>query len=813
DVRYAIRTIVIARGFAVTAIVTLALGIGLNTAVFSLVEAVLLRPLPVARPDQIVTVYTGDFSSGKYGASSYPDYLDIRRQSRALAAITAYRSMQLSMNSGSDTELVSAEIVFGNYFSTLGVTTAHGRLLTESDDQPDAASGAVISYGLWTRRFSNDPEVAGREVQLNGRRFTIVGVADRHYTGANRPFSIDVWIPLTAARALSPAFGSSMTVRGSRSWRIVGRLAQGVTASDAQAEFDVLAAQLYKTYPEDWQNIQNTGRTLSVVSESGNRVPPDMGGPIGAFMSVLMVLVGVVLLTACANLVNLLLARGTTRGREVGIRLALGCGRGRLIRQLLTENVLVALAGGALGLALASWLIRVLTSFQPPMPLPIVVDLQLNSTVLIFTFVVSFLTGLIFGLLPALHAVTRDVVPVLKDGSPLGATRRSRLRGVFVVAQIACSMLLLIGAGLFVRSLQNAGAIDAGFDRANLVLMSLNPSLQGYDEARARAFYENLRQRVTALPGTRTASLAMAVPLSLFGSRRGTFVEGYQRRPGEDTETAFNIVSPDYFETMRIPILRGRSFTEADRPGAPLVIIVNEAFAQRYWPGADPLGKRVSTNSPAGPFREVIGVTRTGKYNTLAEDPRPYYYLPLGQNYNPALVLHVKTADDPSAMAPSVRDAIRGLDRAVPVFDVKTMDEHMRLPLFPARVAGMALGAFGGLALLLALVGVYGVMAYSVAQRTREIGVRIALGADSKDLLRLVLRDALGLISIGILIGVAAALALARLVGFLLYGITPSDPAAFVAAIAVLAGAALLACYIPARRAMHIDPVAALRSE
>jgi predicted permease len=813
DLRYAVRMARKDPGFAATVIITLALGIGLNTTIFSLFEAVLLRPLAVDNPDQIVSVYTSDFSSTDYGASSYPDYQDFRLQARSLADIAAYRSVPFSMNVGEGTELISAEAVSGSYFSLLRVAAARGRLLTESDDREGAAAVAVISHGLWARRFNNDAGVVGREVQLNGRPFTVIGIADRKYLGADRPFSTDLWISVNGLGAVNPDALRNLNSRESRGWRLIGRLRQGSGSSEAQAEFNLIASRLFASYPKEWRNIQNQGRTISIVAERNARVPPEMGGAVGGFMTLLMVVVGVVLLTACANVANLLLARGATRAREVGVRLALGCGRERLIRQLMTENVLLAVAGGTAGIVLAAWLISVLESFKSALPRAIAIDLQLNTNVLLFTFSLSLLTGVVFSLAPALHAVRKNILPVLKDETAPGPVRRSRLRSAFVVAQIACSIFLLIGAGLFGRSLQRAGSIDVGFDPSNIVVMTLNPTLQGYDEARGRTLYENVIERVSALPGAESVSLALSLPLGLSGSRRGTAIEGYQPRPGEDTETAYNIVAPQYFETMRMPIVRGRSFRDDDGPGSPPVIIVNEAFARRYWLDEDPIGKRVSANGTAGPFREVIGVVRTGKYSTLGEEPRPFYYLPVWQFYRPTLTLHVKTAGDPVAMLPSVRAAVSSIDANVPIFDIKTMDDQMLVPLLPARLAGILLGAFGALAVLLASVGIYGVMAYSVAQRTREIGVRIAVGAQSRDLLRLVFGHALRLIAIGLVFGVSAALALTRLVAFLLYGITPTDPIAFAGAIAVLVSTALLACYVPARRAMRTDPVTALRSE
>jgi predicted permease len=812
DLRYGARLIVRSPGFALAAVASLGLGIGANTAIFSLLNAVLLRPMAVSRPGEIVSIYTSDFSSTKYGSSSYADYQDFKRAD-VLAGLAAYRPMQLSMNAGSDTEMGFVEMVSGSYFPTLGVSAARGRTLSETDDVFGAAPITVISHGLWMRRFNKDPDVVGRTLQFNGHLFTIVGVVPPEYAGALRGLSMDAWIPIAASRTLSPSDTDWMTSRGSRGLMLLGRLRPGASVDQAQAAFDVIAAKLYAAYPEQWRTIRNVRRPVSVISERRSRIHPDLNGPVAGFMTLLMIVVGLVLLTACANVANLLLARGTARAREIGVRLALGAGRRRLVRQLLTESVLLALAGGAFGVVVAVWVTRVLMSFKPPVPVPVALDLHLDAGVLTFAILLSLATGMFFGLAPALHASRADVIPVLKDDSSGGRQRRSRLRSAFVIAQVACSMLLLVGAGLFVRSLQHGRAIDIGFDSSDMIVMSLNPSLQGYDEARGRALYDRLLERVRAVPGVRAASLAESMPLGLGGSRRGTAIEGYQPQPGEDTETSFNVVGPQYFETMGIPLVRGRSFTDGDRRGSPPVVIVNEAFARRYWPGADPLGKRLSANGPEGQFRQVVGVARTGKYRTLGEEPRPFYYMPLGQEYHGAVTLHVKVASGPRDLLPAVREAIRSIDATVPVFDAKTMDDQLLVALLPSRLAGTLLGAFGVLALVLAAVGIYGVMAYSVAQRTREIGVRMALGAGDRDVLRLLVGEGARLTAVGLVIGLAAAFGGTRFVASFLYGITPTDFVAFASSAGILAGTALLACYIPARRAVRVDPAVALRCE
>lgn len=534
------------------------------------------------------------------------------------------------------------------------------------------------------------------------------------------------------------------------------------------------------------------------------------------FAALLLTVVGLVLLIACANIANLLLARAAARRKEIAIRLALGAGRWRLIRQLLTESILLALLGGAVGLALAVWGADLLMAFKPPVPIPLEINLPVDWRVLGFLAGLSLLTGIIFGLVPALAASRPEVVGALKDESG-GGTGRGRLRGALVIAQVAVSLLLLICAGLFLRSLQNASSIDPGFDADNLLTVSMDLELQGYNEARGKQFSAQLLERVRAVPGIVSASLANGLPLG-FGGRSGITIEGYNSEQGEDMEVYNSTVAPGYFETLRVPMLQGRTFEAQDHAEAPGVVIVNEAFAKRYWPGQSPLGKRIQTGAVRegtnnAPYLTVVGVTRDGKYNSLGEEATPFFYSNLTQQYASSATLIVRTAGNPTDALVTVRNAVESLDKNLPLYDVKTMRQHLGVALLPARLAGGALGIFGLLALLLAAAGLYGVMSNAVAGRTREIGIRMALGADTFEVLRLILQQGMKLVLIGLAIGLAAALALTRLLKSLLFGVSTTDPLTFGVIAGLLTLVALLACWIPARQATKVDPMIALRCD
>jgi len=815
DLRFGARMLLKQPGFTLILVLTLALGIGANGVIFSLVNALLLRPLPVEKPHELAAVFTSDFSSGEFGTSSYPDYAAFRDRNQSFSGLALYMPQPLSLNVDEANERVFGEIVSGNYFAVLGLRPALGRgFLPEEDQKPGTSPVAIVSHKLWQARFGGDATIIGRNIKLNGQPFTIVGVAPEKYQGLMRGIAVDWWVPAMMMDQLSPG-NQYLTERGNRGMMVMGRLKPGVTLAQARADFNNIAAQLYKEWPQAWGNIRRQGRSVSVLPESQSRVLPQARMPLMIFAALLLSVVGLVLLIACANIANLLLARAAARRREIAVRLALGAGRWRLIRQLLTESILLALLGGAAGLMLAVWGTDLLMAFKPPVPIPLEINLPLDWRVIGFLSGLSLLTGVVFGLVPALAASRPEVVSALKDDSNASGSR-GRLRGALVIVQVAVSALLLICAGLFLRSLQNASSIDPGFDADNLLAMSMDLQLQGYDETRGQQFSTQLLERVRALPGVVSASLTETLPLG-FGGRSGITIEGYNTQQGEDMEVHNSTVAPGYFETLRIAMQQGRTFDAQDQANAPGAVIVNEAFARRYWPGQNALGKRIQMGSGDGtdnaPYLTVVGVTKDGKYNSLGEEATPFFYRAATQAYVSTPTLLVRTQSNPTNALATVRSAVEALDKNLPLYDVKTMRQHLSIALLPARLAGSALGIFGLLALLLAAAGLYGVMANVVAGRTREIGIRMALGADALAVLRLILQQGMRLVLIGLGLGLAAALAVTHLLKSLLFGVSTTDPLTFAGIAVLLTAVALLACWIPARRATKVDPMNALRCE
>ncbi len=809
DIRYGWRRLWASPGFTLVAVVSLALGIGANTAIFTLVNTVLLRPLPVKDPERLVSVFPFE-ADGSVGAFSYPDYRDFRDRNEVFSGLYVQRFAPLSLSRDGQNERVWGYMVSGNYFDVLGVEAARGRtFLPEEDRTPLAHPVAVLSHASWQQRFGGDPQIVGRTIDLNGHAFTVVGVAPEGFNGAEIAYTPELWVPVQMQEWIEPG-NPWLEDRETHNIFAAGRLKDGVTHEQAVSGLNAVARQLGEEHPE-------TNEGLRVLLTPPGLIHPILRGPIIGFTGALMGVVALVLLIACTNLANLLLARATERRKEIAIRLALGASRLRLVRQLLTESVLLALAGGVAGWLLAMWVVDTVEAFKPPVNFPLTIELNIDWRVFGFSLLASVATGILFGLAPALQSTKPELVAALKDAAPQGGSRRSRLRSSLIVAQVALSLVLLVAAGLVLRTLRHVQTVSPGFDAENAFQMSVDVGLQGYDEARGRQFYRQLVERVRAIPGVESAAVASFVPLSLNYNSRDVFVEGEAAARGANIPNAMNAsVGPGYFDAMGVTLVGGRAFTERDTEDAPGVIIVNEAFARRFFPGPDPvasaLGRRVGHDAE-GPWMEIVGVARDGKYFSISEAPRPFMFTPMEQDYQSSAILVVRSEGDPRPLVGAAREEVRRLDAKLPVFDVKTMTEHMGISLFPTRVAAALLGAFGLLALTLSAVGIYGVMSYSVAQRTHEIGVRMALGARPRDVLRLVVGQGMALAAVGVLIGLAAALAATRVLAGLFYGVSASDPATFAFVTALLGGVAFLACYVPARRATKVDPMIALRYE
>jgi predicted permease len=817
DIRYALRGLRKNPGFAIVCILTLALGIGANAAMFTVINAVLLRPVPgVANPGGLVILERLQKNNPDF-AFAYPDYLDYRDQSQSFTGLAARCRAALTLTHGT-TERITGELVSGNYFSVLGVNHAVGRLIAPEDVQTEGAEPvAVLSYGIWQRDFGANPEITGRSVQLNGRNFTVIGVAAREFAGTTVGSPTDVWVPLTMQPAAMPSMSQGVLRNRNAGWiEIFGRMKRDVRLADARSELQLIAGRLAAAYPES-----NEHRSVDVIPSFG--IDPDDRAALEKFFGLLIGSVGILLLISCSNVVNLLLSRADSRRREIAVRLALGAGRGRLVRQLLTEGLLLSLLAGALGLLLAPWAGQLILAFRQPLYALHNVDTTPDVRVLAFALLVAIVTGVLFSLAPAWQSSKPDLVVTLKENTP-GAGRRSRLRGVLVSSQVALSLVLLIVAGVTVRRMQEIVNRNPGFSTSHILMMSVSPGIAGFSEAEGERFYEALVARVAQVPRVASVSLAATIPPLDWSSRVSIFYEGqappldYYR--GHEFEVGLrvdlNTVAPSYFRTMGIPLLQGRDFSERDHAGGPLVAIVSHRLAQQLWPNANAVGKRIEWPSWEGaprPPLEIVGVAADARYRSLLADAPLLLYVPESQNYDGTQTLVVHTAANPEDLAGAVRSAVNSLDRSLPVFAVKTMSEQVGDSLWQPRMAAGIVGSFSVFALLLAAVGLYAVVSQWMGQRTREIGIRMALGAKPADVMHLTLSYGAKLAVWGIAVGILFAAALSRFVSALLFGTSQADVLTTAAVAALLLLVAMMACYVPARRAMRVDPIIALRHE
>jgi predicted permease len=801
DLRYALRMLVKSPLVTGAAIVSLALGIGANTAMFSWVSSLLFSPIRVQEPSRLVHLYSTN-PSGFRASYSYLNYRDERDRNEVFEEMAAARNLPLSFSDGSASERIYGQAVSGNFFSMARVGASLGRTFSPAEDEvPGRDAVCVLSHAFWQRRFAGDRAVVGRAIELNGHPFTVLGVLPERYLYATVSIAADLYAPLSMMAVLAP--GADRL--GNRGWGfldVVARLKPGVSLEEAQAHMRVVAQELAQAHPDF-----NEDRTVVLVPEARALLPQSVQGAATSLVAILMGVVSFVLLIACANVANLQMARAKARENEVGLRLALGAGRGRLLRQLLTESLLLSSLAGAAGVGLAFAINRGLQSIPLPVGAPVHIGVGIDSRVLAFTSLVTVLAAVAFGLAPAVRAAS-----VL----PTGAARvvpNSRFAAILVAGQMALSLVLLIGASLFLKSLRAAQAVEPGFDPRGVLLAAVDPNLQGYSSEESERFHERLLESVRGLPSVRSASFAANLPMQLSGSQFGVSVEGYAPARNARMNVDYNIVAAGYFETMRIPILAGRDFGPEDGAGGRGALIVNETMAKRFWPNSDAIGQSIR----AAGERVVIGIAADTKVYSLGEKPLSYMYFPYRQAARSGgLTLHVRTETNPLTLVEPVRAEVRALDPALPVFGVDTLEQRISFALLPSRLSAGILGAMGGLALLMASIGLYGVTAYVVSQRTREIGLRMALGAGVRDVASLVLGKVALLSLVGVALGLAGGFVLRAVAKGLLFGSGGErgfDATSSLLAAAVILLAALFAGYLPARRAAAADPMIALRHE
>jgi predicted permease len=818
DVRYAFRRMARSPGFTGIAILSLALGIGANTAIFSLVNTILLSGIPMRAPQELVEVYTSEEARADepgypYSLSSVPDLFDLRERTDIFSGVGGYEAFFNRIETGDSVDPVWGEIVSWDLFSTLGVTPEAGRFFVHEEGQTYGThSVVVLGYEFWQKRFGGSQEILGGTIRMANREWTVVGVAPKELQGFSAPgIAMDMFATYEMQPTLN--FQSNSTSREDRrthSTFMKARLAPGVTVEQAQAALATLSAQNRDAFPEAWE-----GRDYNILSTTEVAIHPIVDGPLKAVATLLLTVVALVLLIACTNLAGFLLARASDRKKEIAVRLAMGARRWTLIRQLLTETVILGLLGGLAGLVVAYWTLQALMSFQPPIPIPVNLDVGLDSTVLLFALTISGAAGLFFGLIPALQSTNPDVAPTLKDetGSGSGRPKRFSLRNGLIVTQVAISMVLLLGAGLFLRSLQSAGDIDLGFgvrEGGIVWIMSMGDDMA--DEEFNLA-YQELTERAQALPGINQVGSAAMLPVGISFQESGFDIPGVEPPAGADyLSIAYNVVSPTYFDVMEIPLVSGRALMDTDRADSEPVVVISETAARRYWPGESPLGQEIKRTGRDHSFR-VVGVAKDTKVWTLGEEYRPYIYYPHAQYGGESMMMVARGDVAEAQIVGQLRRLVQEVDTRLIIMEAKTMSEHLAIALYPPRMAALLLGVFGALALILATTGLYGTVAYSVSRRSREMGIRMSLGADTGSVVAMVLKGAMALVAMGAVLGWALSLGLAQTVRVFLYGITAIDPVTFIGVPLVLGGVAFLAALIPARRASRVNPVKALKSE
>jgi predicted permease len=820
DIRYAIRMLTKNPAFSLVAILSLALGIGANTTIFTVVNAILLNPLPVKDISRVVELDTVDTKTRVTAANSeklgmsYVNFQDYARQSPQLfSALTCVVGpFPLTWSGGAEPRQLQGQMVSASFFDLLGVRPTAGRFfLPDEDAKPGGNNVAVLSYSLWTNKFGANPNTVGQIITLNATPFTIVGIAPNGFKGTFTFNNAEaVWIPVSMyPQVLAGFFKDNFNTRRFLATVVYGRLKDGVSITSAEASLKTIASGLESAYPRD-----NAGRSVALTPLAEAAVGANQHSQLTLAGGLMMGIVGLVLLIACVNLANLLLAQAASREKEIGVRAAMGASRGRVIQQLLTESLVLASLSALAGLAIAYAGRSILWSFRPPFIRDSDLDLGFDSHVLLFTLSVALLTAVLIGVAPALKAARPNLIEVLKVGGRGNTVgwASSPFRSMLVVTEIALALVALIGAGLFVRSMQNAQRIDPGFESTNLFMLAFDLGALHYDEGHGQQFFRTAIERAKSSPGVESVTIADAPPLIPAFSRT-IFPEGQDEASGyRGTLTQVNDVAPTFFETLRIPLISGREFNDSDRAGTKQVVIANEAMAKHFWPNENAIGKRFHFHGDPG-LREIVGIVRNTVENNIGEEPQPVAYLPLTQNYSPAAIMLVRTSGRPEALISSVRSQVQQLDSNLALTNVQTIGELLSQGLWAPRMGAALLAVFGGLALILAIIGVYGVLSYSVNQQTREIGIRMAMGAEPGRVLRFVVGQGMRLAGAGLVIGLLVAFAAMRALGSLLFGVSAHDPLTFGAVSMILAVAAVLACYIPARRATKVDPIIALRYE